>query len=61
MGTWLKDVHTMPRLFTLDDFRIREGDKVEPRKRATTVKPVYKSMEHYRELQAEHIAQLSML
>ena len=51
----------MPHLFTLEDFRVREGDGVELRKWATIVKPVYKSMEHYRELQAEHIARLSML
>lgn len=44
-----------------DDFRVREGDSVALRHWPTTVKPIYKSKEHYREILAEHVAQLSAL
>jgi hypothetical protein len=32
------------------DFRVREGDEVDLRKRPTTVEPVHKSKEHYQKL-----------
>ena len=51
----------MTHPFALDDFRVRKGDEVELRKWPTIVRPVYKSMEHYQELLAEHIVRLSML
>ncbi len=41
------------------DFRVREADEVDLRKWPTNVAPVYKSKEHYQELLAEHVAQLS--
>src|SRR5450631_2918200 len=41
------------------DFLVREGHKVNLRKWWTTVKPVYKSKEHYQKLLGEHVAQLS--
>ena len=44
-----------------NDFRVREGDRVNLRKWPTDVEPVYTSKEHYRELLAEHVAQLSAL
>ena len=44
-----------------DDYRVPEGHKVSLRHWPTKVKPVYKSKEHYRELLAEHVAQLSQL
>jgi PPK2 family polyphosphate:nucleotide phosphotransferase len=43
------------------DFRVREADEVDLRKRPTKVEPVYKSKEHYQELLAEHVEQLSSL
>jgi PPK2 family polyphosphate:nucleotide phosphotransferase len=43
------------------DFRVREADKVDLRKWPTKMEPVYKSKEHYQELLAEHVAQLSSL
>jgi PPK2 family polyphosphate:nucleotide phosphotransferase len=43
------------------EFRVREGDDVNLRKWPTNVKPVYKSKEHYQELLAEHVMQLSSL
>jgi PPK2 family polyphosphate:nucleotide phosphotransferase len=43
------------------DFRVRQGDDVNLRKWPTMVKPVYKSKEHYQELLAEHVMQLSSL
>jgi PPK2 family polyphosphate:nucleotide phosphotransferase len=43
------------------DFRVREGVKVNLRKWPTNVAPVYQSREHYQELLAEHVAQLSSL
>ncbi|HEX4351188.1 MAG TPA: ADP-polyphosphate phosphotransferase [Verrucomicrobiae bacterium] len=41
------------------EFRIREGAKVRLKKLPTKVKPVYKSDEHYKELLAAHIKELS--
>ena len=41
------------------DFRVREGDEVNLRKWPTSVKPAYKSKEHYQQLLGEHVAQLS--
>jgi PPK2 family polyphosphate:nucleotide phosphotransferase len=43
------------------DFRVREGDEVDLRKRPTNVKPVYESKEQYHKLLEEHVAQLSSL
>ena len=43
-----------------DDFRIADGEKVRLQKRPTTVKPLYKSRKHYRELIEEHIAELTV-
>ncbi len=51
----------MTTTLTSDDSLVREGDKVDLRKRPTIVKPVYKSTEHYQELLAEHTARLSAL
>jgi PPK2 family polyphosphate:nucleotide phosphotransferase len=42
-----------------EDFRVREDDEVDLKKRPTKVDPVYKSKEHYQELLADHVAQLS--
>ena len=42
-----------------NDFRVREGDKVNLKKWPTVVKPVYKSKEQYKKLLEEHVAQLS--
>ncbi len=41
------------------EFRIREGGKVRLKKLPTKVKPFYKSDEHYKELLAAHIKELS--
>jgi PPK2 family polyphosphate:nucleotide phosphotransferase len=41
------------------DFRVPKGDKVNLKKWPTTVRPVYKSKDEYKELLAEHVAQLS--
>src|SRR5271155_5066679 len=41
------------------DFRVREGDEVDLKKRPTKVDPVYKSKEQYKKLLEEHVAQLS--
>ncbi len=41
------------------DFRVREDDKVDLRKWPTKVKPVYTSKDDYRQLQADHVSQLS--
>ena len=43
------------------NFRVREGEEVNLRKRPTKTTPVYKSKEHYQQLLGEHIAQLSSL
>lgn len=42
-----------------DDFRVREGGKVDLQKWPTRVKPVYKSKDQYHAMLAEHIAKLS--
>jgi PPK2 family polyphosphate:nucleotide phosphotransferase len=42
------------------EFRIREGDQVRLKKLPTKVKPFYKSDEHYKELLAAHIKELSV-
>ncbi|HKT10160.1 MAG TPA: ADP-polyphosphate phosphotransferase [Gemmatimonadaceae bacterium] len=44
-----------------DEFRVKEGHTVTLGHWPTKVKPVYRSKEHYRELLAEHVAQLSEL
>jgi len=41
------------------EFRVREGGRVRLKKLPTKVKPVYKSDEHYKELLARHIKELS--
>ena len=41
------------------EFRIREGGKVRLKKLPTKVKPFYKSDEHYKDLLAAHIKELS--
>jgi len=43
------------------EFRVREGDEVDLRKWPTVVAPVYKSKQHYQQLLAEHVVQLSSL
>lgn len=42
------------------DFRVRERDEVDLKKRPTLVDPVYKSKEQYRRLLEEHVALLSL-
>jgi PPK2 family polyphosphate:nucleotide phosphotransferase len=42
-----------------NEFRVREGDKVDLKKWPTLIDPVYDSKEQYQELLGEHIAQLS--
>lgn len=44
-----------------DNFRVREGEAVKLKKWPTLVKPIYESREHYQELLAEHVKQLSSL
>ena len=44
---------------TTKEFRVREGDQVRLKKLPTKVKPFYKSDEHYQELLAEHIKDMS--
>jgi len=43
------------------DFRIREGEEVDLKKRPTTVDPVYKSRSDYEDLLAKHVEKLSAL
>jgi PPK2 family polyphosphate:nucleotide phosphotransferase len=43
------------------DFRVREGDDVDLKKRPTLIDPVYKSKEQYAELLKEHVEQLSAM
>ena len=43
------------------DFRVRPGEKVNLRECPTIVQPLFKSKKGYKELLAEHIAQLSAL
>jgi PPK2 family polyphosphate:nucleotide phosphotransferase len=42
-----------------EDFRVKEGAKVNLKNWPTLVKPAYKSKRNYEELLAEHVAQLS--
>jgi PPK2 family polyphosphate:nucleotide phosphotransferase len=44
-----------------DDYRVGEGKKVDLAKWPTDVKRLYKSKDHYRELLATHVAELSAL
>jgi PPK2 family polyphosphate:nucleotide phosphotransferase len=41
------------------EFRVHEGKKVELKKWPTRVKPFYKSKDHYEEILAEHVKELS--
>ena len=41
------------------DFRVQEGDSVNLQKWPTKVDPIYDSKEHYHEILAKHVAQLS--
>src|ERR1700735_461431 len=50
----------MKMKITSKDFRVAEGDDVNLKKWPTKVDSVYKSKEHYKELLAEHVAQLSV-
>jgi PPK2 family polyphosphate:nucleotide phosphotransferase len=43
------------------EFRVGEGEEVDLRKWPTTVKPFYKSKEHYQELIEGHVRELSSL
>ena len=43
------------------DFRVREGDDVDLKKRPTLIDPAYKSKEQYAELIKEHVEQLSAM
>ena len=43
------------------DYRVREGEEVDLKKRPTIVDPVYGSKSHYQELLAEHVEKLSAL
>ena len=45
----------------LKDFRVKEGDEVDLKKRPTIVDPIYKSKAQYEEILAEHVAKLSAL
>lgn len=45
----------------LDDFRVREGQKVSLKKLPTDIPRVYSSKEHYKEMLEEHIGELSEL
>jgi PPK2 family polyphosphate:nucleotide phosphotransferase len=54
-----RDAERMEMKIRSKDFRVREGEKVNLKKRRSNVKPVYKSKEHYQKLLGEHVAQLS--
>jgi PPK2 family polyphosphate:nucleotide phosphotransferase len=43
----------------LKDFRVKEGDEVNLKKWPTSIDPLYKSKEHYKELLRDHVARLS--
>lgn len=45
----------------VDEYRVREGEKVDLGKRPTRVKPVYRSKDQYHAMLADHIGQLSAL
>jgi polyphosphate kinase 2 (PPK2 family) len=51
----------MKMKITSEDFRVREGGEVNLRKWPTSVKPAYKSKEHYQQLLGEHVAHLNSL
>ena len=55
--------HSRENKLTIDlkDFRVREGENVDLKKRPTIVEPVYRSISHYEALLAEHVAKLSAL
>ena len=44
-----------------DQFRVREGKKVDLKKWRTSTEPFYTSKDHYKELLAEHVKQLGDL
>jgi PPK2 family polyphosphate:nucleotide phosphotransferase len=44
-----------------DDFRVKEGENVDLKKRPTLVDPLYSSKEEYEELLKQHIEELSAL
>jgi PPK2 family polyphosphate:nucleotide phosphotransferase len=44
-----------------EDYRVRPGEKVNLKKWPTRVKPCYESKEHYQEILAKHIKELSAL
>lgn len=54
-------LNTMPMHFDHDTLRIREGERVNLDKCPTLVEPVYGSKKEYKELLADHVAQLSKL
>ena len=43
------------------DYRVREGEEVDLKKRPTTVEPVYGSKSGYEDILANHVEQLSTL
>jgi PPK2 family polyphosphate:nucleotide phosphotransferase len=43
----------------VNDFRVREGDKVDLGKWPTVIEPVYESRAHYQQLLADHVEELS--
>ena len=45
----------------IDDFRVRDGERVSLKKRDTVVKPFYQSKQQYLKLQSGHIEELSSL
>jgi PPK2 family polyphosphate:nucleotide phosphotransferase len=47
--------------FDPDDFRLREGDKVNLRKWPTLIAPVYKSKAQYKKLLEQHVERLSAM
>jgi len=51
----------IPMGIDIEDFRVREGEKVTLKKRPTLVKSVYQSKEQYQTLLDDHTAKLSKL
>ncbi|NTV25229.1 MAG: polyphosphate kinase 2 family protein [Chlorobiaceae bacterium] len=47
--------------FNHESLKIREGEKVDLRKRPTRTDPLYRSKKEYREMLAEHVSQLSRI
>jgi PPK2 family polyphosphate:nucleotide phosphotransferase len=45
----------------IDDFRVREGDHVDLTKWPTSVKPVFKSRKHYKDMLEDHVDKLTSL